>query len=269
MSDTPAEVYPVQHRVRGIYASAHVLLFLQSEMKLSALATLVAAAAQLVAGHYVMPAIIANGTSTAEWSVVRTTQNHYSNGPITNVQDPLFRCYELDMNATPGQTGTATIVAGTTVGFKAGSGQTFFHPGYFSVYLTPASPVNSASAGSGKTWFKIWEWSPTWTASGGYVFASQNTNQVTFTLPKSLKNGAYLMRVEHIALHSANTFGGAQFYISCAQVNVVGGGNSLPTTNLVSIPGVYDGHEPGILLNIYYDPSSTGYKPPGPPVWTG
>lgn len=48
------------------------------------------------------------------------------------------------------------------------------------------------------------------------------------------------MRVEQIALHVASTYGGAQFYISCAQVNVVNGGNGTPGP-LVSIPGVYTG----------------------------
>jgi hypothetical protein len=43
-----------------------------------------------------------------------------------------------------------------------------------------------------------------------------------------------------IALHVASTYGGAQFYIGCAQVNVVNGGNGNPGP-LVSIPGVYTG----------------------------
>ena len=43
-----------------------------------------------------------------------------------------------------------------------------------------------------------------------------------------------------IALHVASTYGGAQFYVGCAQVNVVGGGGGTPGP-LVSIPGVYTG----------------------------
>lgn len=38
---------------------------------------------------------------------------------ITDVNDPEFRCYELDMVNTPGTTGTATVKAGSNVGFKA------------------------------------------------------------------------------------------------------------------------------------------------------
>lgn len=83
-----------------------------------------------------------------------------------------------------------------------------------------------------------------------------------------------------IALHVASTYGGAQFYIGCAQINVVNGGSGNPGP-LVSIPGVYTGvsvswnngtdlradnvysvqYEPGILINIYNLPANfTGYQ---------
>ena len=78
----------------------------------------------------------------------------------------------------------------------------------------------------------------------------------------------------------ASTYGGAQFYLGCAQINVVNGGNGTPSP-LVSIPGVYTGvsllsarlesapmfktffsqYEPGILINIYDLPANfTGYQ---------
>ena len=53
--------------------------------------------------------------------------------------------------------------------------------------------------------------------------------------------------VEHIALHSASTSGGAQFYISCAQLKVTGGGSASPAG--VSIPGVYKASDPGIMIS--------------------
>jgi hypothetical protein len=91
--------------------------------------------------------------------------------------------------------------------------------------------------------------------------------QVTVPLPKSLPSGDYLMRVEHIALHSASAAGGAQFYISCAQLTVQNGGSGTPT-GLVAFPGAYKATDPGIMLNIYY-PVPTSYTPPGPAVWSG
>ncbi|TFY73384.1 hypothetical protein EWM64_g10628 [Hericium alpestre] len=68
--------------------------------------------------------------------------------------------------------------------------------------------------------------------------------------------------MEAIALHVAQTFGGAQFYLSCGQINVTGGGSGTPGP-LVAIPGVYTGYEPGILININY-PIPANYTQPGP-----
>ncbi|EIW55288.1 uncharacterized protein TRAVEDRAFT_39560 [Trametes versicolor FP-101664 SS1] len=231
------------------------------------LATLTVVAAQLAAAHYTLPDLIANGTTAADWVYVRTTQNHYSNAPITDVNSTEFRCYELDMNATPGQTSIATVEAGSTIGFKADND--FYHPGYFSAYMSRASPAaNSPEAGTGQTWFKIWEDPPVF-ENGALVFPSESMNEITFTIPKSLPSGQYLVRGEQIALHVASSVGGAQFYIGCAQLNVVNGGDGAPGP-LVSIPGVYTGYEPGILINIYDLPANyPGYTSPGPAVWRG
>ncbi|KIJ60167.1 lytic polysaccharide monooxygenase [Hydnomerulius pinastri MD-312] len=68
-------------------------------------------------------------------------------------------------------------------------------------------------------------------------------------------------------MYVAQSYGGAQFYISCAQVNVQGGGSGTPGP-LVAIPGVYTGNEPGILINIY-NPIPANYTQPGPAVWSG
>ncbi|KAI0642572.1 glycoside hydrolase [Trametes meyenii] len=233
------------------------------------LATLTLVFAHLGAAHYTLPDLIANGTTTADWVYVRTTENHYSNAPITDVNSTEFRCYELDMNTTPGQTSIATVEAGSTVGFKGQCDNDFYHPGYFSAYLSPASPAaNSPGAGTGQTWFKIWEDPPVF-ENGQLVFPSTSINEITFTIPKSLPSGQYLLRGEQIALHVASSVGGAQFYLGCAQLNVVNGGNGKPGP-LVSIPGVYTGYEPGILINIYdLPPNYPGYTSPGPAVWRG
>lgn len=67
------------------------------------------------------------------------------------------------------------------------------------------------------------------------------------------------MRAEHIALHSAGSSGGAQFYISCAQINVTGGGAGTPGP-LVAFPGAYKPTDPGIMINIYYPIVSSALK---------
>lgn len=74
---------------------------------------------------------------------------------------------------------------------------------------------------------------------------------VSFKIPAATPSGDYLIRVEHIGLHVAQSSGGAQFYISCGQISVTGGGSGTPKP-LVSFPGAYKATDPGILLNIYY-----------------
>src|SRR5690606_19179048 len=78
-----------------------------------------------------------------------------------------------------------------------------------------------------------------------------SSTQWTFKLPSSTPSGQYLLRMEHIGLHGASGTGGAQFYISCAQINVTGGGNGNPGP-LVALPGAYRPNDPAIQINIYY-----------------
>lgn len=81
-------------------------------------------------------------------------------------------------------------------------------------------------------------------------------------IPKCVANGEYLLRAEHIALHSASSVGGAQLYLSCAQINISGGSGTANPTK-VSFPGAYKANDPGLVVNIYY-PVPTNYQPPGP-----
>ncbi|KAL9113787.1 MAG: hypothetical protein Q9227_002232 [Pyrenula ochraceoflavens] len=87
------------------------------------------------------------------------------------------------------------------------------HHGPISAYL--AKVDNAATTGtSGLKWFKISEDGLTnsnnqWAvdrmiAAGGWNY---------FTIPTCIAPGDYLLRVELIALHSAYTSGGAQFYV--------------------------------------------------------
>jgi hypothetical protein len=127
--------------------------------------------------------------------------------------------------------------------------------------------VSSASSADGSTpWFKVAELGPSF-SDGQISFPSQNRDSFTFTIPKSLPSGDYLLRAENIAIHAASSTGGAQFYISCAQITVTGGGSGTPGPT-ISLPGGYKATDPGILINIYY-PIPTSYKYPGPTVWKG
>ena len=73
---------------------------------------------------------------------------------------------------------------------------------------------------------------------------------IDYTIPECIKPGYYLVRHEIIALHSAYSYPGAQFYPGCHQLKVTGGANTTPT-GLVAIPGVYKGADAGITYDPY------------------
>ncbi|KAH8896639.1 hypothetical protein GQ53DRAFT_778655 [Thozetella sp. PMI_491] len=156
-----------------------------------------------------------NGNITRAYEYVRQTTN--SNSPITDVtsKDMICRQGGLDSDIMA-KTSTYTVASGDEVSFTTNSN--IGYPG----------PLSAASV-------------------------SGRINNFTFTLPNDLPAGNYLMRAEHIALYGASTFGGAQFYIGCAQLS------PSPAAN---IPGVYTGNEAGILINIYW-PIPTNYTATG------
>jgi hypothetical protein len=90
---------------------------------------------------------------------------------------------------------------------------------------------------------------------------------VNATIPASVPDGEYLLRVEQIALHMAMQANKAQFYIACSQIQITGGGVGTPGP-MVALPGAYKSNDPGILVNLNaIQPDA--YKPPGPAVWSG
>lgn len=87
---------------------------------------------------------------------------------------------------------------------------------------------------------------------------------VSFTVPKTIPSGKYLVRVESIALHQAQSPGGAQFYLSCAQVEITNGGNGTPGP-MVAFPGAYKATDAGLIFSW----QTKTYTAPGPAVWQG
>uniref|UniRef100_A0A8H7XL18 AA9 family lytic polysaccharide monooxygenase n=1 Tax=Psilocybe cubensis TaxID=181762 RepID=A0A8H7XL18_PSICU len=135
------------------------------------------------------------------------------------------------------------------------------HFGPVQVYMAAVSDATTA-VGSSQNWFKV--------AGLGMVsrspnyFGTQvlndNCGHFTFTVPRDIAPGNYLVRAEVIALHVASQPGGAQFYVSCYQINVSGSGSAKPPT--VKFPGAYSANDPGILVNIHQSLST--YIVPGP-----
>ncbi|KAF2007275.1 lytic polysaccharide monooxygenase, partial [Amniculicola lignicola CBS 123094] len=195
------------------------------------------------------------------WQYIRQTVNYQSNAGLSDVSSSQIRCYTSGAKAAS----TMSVAAGSSVSFKASPN--IFHQGPLQFYMAKAPEGTDIASwdGSGNVWFKIYAEKAT--SSGGQLsWASLNKGSVSVTIPKNTPSGDYLLRIEHIALHQASNTNGAQFYISCAQVKVTGGGSGSPGP-LVSFPGAYKATDPGIKVNIY---SGTGsYTPPGPAVWTG
>jgi len=231
-------------------------------MKLSTVlgATLAASSvegAALQPRHYTFPSI----DGTGDWQSVRQTVNFQSNAGLTDVTSEQIRCYTSGSRAA---SITTSVAAGGSVSFKASPN--IFHPGPLQFYMAkvPSGKTAKDWDGSGQVWFKIYAEKAT-ASNGGLAWASMNKGSVSVTIPKNTPSGDYLLRIEHIALHGASQPNGAQFYISCAQITVTGGGSGTPSP-LVSFPGVYKSTDPGIRVNIY---GTTSYTPPGPAVWSG
>lgn len=207
-----------------------------------------------------------------------------------------LRC---NVNAVPASE-TRTVSAGDTVGFWVGwrikpgnsvqNPPVIYHDGPLTAWLgsVPHGQTAQTWKGDGKTWFKIYEDYPSWRSdiykSPGEVlnftsprWPNLDSRKVTFQIPKGTPDGEYLLRVEHLGLHSANQWTiGPEYYFSCAQIKVTGGGTGTPGP-LVTIPGHFDRYDPILYSDLYSEIEvSKGAKTaaywtrtPGPAVWKG
>ena len=163
-----------------------------------------------------------------------------------------------------GESGTGTDTVNVTAGsaFSITADVAVYHQGPISFYMAAAGAGKTAADmdGSGTVWFKIEDIGPTF--SGGVAtWDLEQTYSSTF--PAGLPDGEYLMRTQQLAIHNPYPGGIPQFYISCTQVSVSGGGAGTPGP-LVAIPGAFSDTDPGYTVNIYSD--FTNYTVPGPTV---
>ncbi|KAI1401894.1 glycoside hydrolase family 61 protein [Hypoxylon fuscum] len=213
--------------------------------------------------HYHFSKLIVKGQpEAAEWQSVRMTKNYQSNAGVTDVNSADMRCYQ----AAPGKA-TSTVAAGDVLGFVAMSAVTHFGPVQFYMARVPDGADVNTWDPAGNVWFKIGSITAVPPlGSSEATWPAYNKKQVEVTIPKAVPSGKYLVRVESIALHQAQSVGGAQIYLSCAQVEVTGGGSGKPGP-LVAFPGAYKASDPGLIWSYY--PVPTSYTAPGPAVWTG
>lgn len=210
-------------------------------MKIST-SIIAAAALTSASAHTIMTQMVSGGTTYGVGVGIRVPSY---DGPITDVTSQSMGC-----NGGPNPTtATSTVIpvhAGSTI-------QVFWrhtltspssdvidasHKGPLMAYMKKVTDAKT-DTGIGAGWFKI--------SHDGYDSASKtwavtkliaNAGTQSITIPSCIANGQYLLRGELLALHSAGSTGGAQFYMECAQINVTGGSGA-KTPSTVSIPGTY------------------------------
>jgi len=243
-------------------------------MKSIFIATLAAVVVQEVASHATFQELWINGVDYGG-QCVRLPPN---NNPVTNVQSTDIRC---NVNGLSGVSGKCSVKAGDTVtvemhqqpGDRSCANQAIGgdHWGPVSVYMTKVSDSSSADGSTG--WFKIfqdsWANNPSGTTGDNDYWGTGDLitccGRMDAKIPSDIEPGDYLLRAEALALHVAMSSGGAQFYMSCYQLTVSGGGTATPPT--VSLPGAYKASDPGILVDIHESMST--YVMPGPTVYSG
>ncbi|KIJ31458.1 lytic polysaccharide monooxygenase [Sphaerobolus stellatus SS14] len=235
----------------------------------------------LVAGHGYVQQI--NIGSTAYTGYLPYTDPYYNpppqrivrqipgNGPVTDVTLIDLQCNGYTAGGVVGSAPApiyGTVAAGSQVNLNW-TAWPESHVGPMITYMARApSDITKWSPGTSAVWFKVAQTGKT--ASGQWAstdLLSAANSIYSFTVPAKLKAGQYIIRHEIIALHSASTYPGAQFYPSCIQVQVTGSGTALPTS-FVSFPGAYTPTTPGIVFDVYTNTNAT-YPIPGPAVWTG
>lgn len=192
--------------------------------------------------------------------------------PMYDLSSEDIRCGRGATKSGPG-TKTADILPGSTMSFIVGRSADeplepyiIYHNGPGQAYLSRAPDGDLDRYEGDGEWIKI-----------GYLGPMDDTNWSTrgqtgmnFSIPETTPPGKYLLRVEHLYVRSE--FNSTQFYVACAQVNVLGEGKG-DMGKGVRFPGAYRLEDPGIWVGeeMYEWPLKglSRYVPPGPPVWRG
>ncbi|KAF6759325.1 glycosyl hydrolase family 61-domain-containing protein [Ephemerocybe angulata] len=202
------------------------------------------------------------GVTTANTTTSSATRIPVSWAPIFDSTDQ--RCYLRNNNTGPAEE-TLIVSAGSEVAFRMAAGNYVYHLGPAAVYLGMVPEGESAKTwdGSGARWFKIKEWStgesseelyPGW---NGYQFAWPWQTMGTRYLARCL----YLLRSESTSF--AVYRGAPQWWVSCAQIEVINGGKGNPP--MVEIPGHIQADDPNLQVDTYSAPVE--FRVPGPDVW--
>ncbi|KAG8163097.1 hypothetical protein KVR01_007575 [Diaporthe batatas] len=184
-----------------------------------------------------------------------------SNSPVTDVNSNDITC-NVGGNTVPSGVTTIAAKAGDTIKVQWDSST---HPGPITHMLF--GPVADASQATGVgSWVKVDEQDYVNGKWANEIMMAVNMTH-EFKLPAKLASGDYLLRSEMLALHAAQTQGGAQFYIGCMQLRVTG--NSATCSPKITLPGAYKATDSNIYIpNFYNGFDPTTYKAPGGAVAT-
>ncbi|KAF1946930.1 hypothetical protein EJ02DRAFT_418272 [Clathrospora elynae] len=238
----------------------------------SAALALLASMMPMASAHYFFDKLVVNGKASPDFIRANTRPIAYMPTKWINTFDNTtpdstdFRCNVGATNV--GAKNTAKVNAGDELAMTLGVGAKMEHPGPAQVYMSKAPTTAGAYDGSGD-WFKIHQ--ETMVNPGAdpktVAWSTWSKDRVTFTIPAGVPDGEYLVRAEHIGLHGAHG-GQAEFYYGCAQVSVSGGNGSLPTADLVKIPGVYKKADPEVNFSVWSGPKTYPVNGPGPKLAT-
>jgi cellulase len=196
-----------------------------------------------VSAHTIFQSLEVGGVNQGQGNGVRVPSY---NGPIEDVTSNSVACNGAP-NPTKSTSKVITVNAGDTVtaiwrymlsttGSAPNDVMDISHKGPTIAYLKKVNDATSDS-GVGGGWFKIQEdgfSNGVW----GTEKVIKNQGRHSIKIPSCIAPGQYLLRAEMIALHGAGNYPGAQFYMECAQLNIVGGSGA-KTPSTVSFPGAY------------------------------
>ncbi|KAL5362917.1 glycosyl hydrolase family 61-domain-containing protein [Aspergillus floccosus] len=214
---------------------------------LPSLVAVTAALAPSANAHYIFSKLVVNGEVSQDWQYIRETTRSecYMPTKFSKTFDNLtpndsdFRC-NLGSFSNAAKTEVAEIAAGDTIGMKLFYDGSIAHPGPGQVFMSKAPSGNVQEYEGDGEWFKIWE--KTICNENGDLtkdaWCTWGMSQFEFQIPESTPAGEYLVRAEHVGLHGAQA-NEAEFFYSCAQIKVTGGGNGSPSQTY-KIPGLYN-----------------------------
>jgi cellulase len=187
-----------------------------------------------------------------------------SNSPVRDITSDDMACNEGG-SKVPSGVETVPAKEGDTIKVQWDQSG---HPGPITHFLY--GPVDDASqaTGIGAGWFKIDELN---NVDGEWASEIMGKNNMTheFKLPTGLATGEYLLRSEMEALHGAQTLGGAEFYIGCAQLKITGTGKEGACGPTIELPGAYKEDDDNVYIpNVYNGFDASTFKAPGGPIAT-